>query len=187
MEIYPHAKVIISILVSFALTHLLRELARVVEHPKSLQLYWVHLVWVVFAFLYVISFWWWEYWLEKLPSWNFPLYLFVTLYGVFLYFFCALLMPNDLTGYKGFRDYFYSRRRWLFGVMAAIYVFDWIDSLIKAQQLPMLGSYYGIVLVFLVGSIIAIKTQNERFHAAFAVMGTLYQGLHLLWYFTVRR
>jgi hypothetical protein len=71
--------------------------------------------------------------------------------------------------------------------MAAIYVFDWIDSMIKAQQLQILGSYYGIVLVFLVGSIIAIKTQNKRFHAAFAVIGTLYQGLHLLWYFTARR
>jgi len=143
----------------------------------------------VFAFLYVVSFWWWEYRLEKLPSWTFSLYLFVTLYGILLYFFCTLLMPNDLTGYRGFRDYFYSRRRWLFGVMAAIYVFDWIDSMIKgAEHLQLLGpKYYGIVVVFLVGSIIAIKTQNERFHAAFAVMGTLYQGLHFLWYFTVRR
>jgi hypothetical protein len=72
----------------------------------------------------VITFWWWEFGLEKLAFWNFRLYIFVALYGVLRYFFCALLVPDDLTGYTGFRDYFYSRRQWLFGVMAAMYAFD---------------------------------------------------------------
>src|SRR5215475_12081485 len=84
MEIYAHAKVITGILVGLALTHLLKALARLVQHPGRLKLYWVHLVWVVFAFFYVISFWWWEFRLEKLPVWTFPLYLFVILYAVLL-------------------------------------------------------------------------------------------------------
>jgi len=188
MEIYAHAKVITGILVGLALTHLLKALARLVQHPGRLKLYWVHLVWVVFAFFYVISFWWWEFRLEKLPSWTFPLYLFVTMYTVLLYFLCALLMPRDLAEYNGFRDYFYSRRRWFFGVMAAIYVVDWFDSMIKGpEHLQFLGTNYSWTeLGSLVCSIIAMRAQSVRFHAAFAVGSTLLQGSHFLWLFTLR-
>jgi len=47
VEIYQHAKVIGGILVGFTLTHLLGVLARIIQHPKRWQVYWIHLVWVV--------------------------------------------------------------------------------------------------------------------------------------------
>ena len=134
MEIYQHSKVVIGILVGLALTHLLRGIARLVQYPGNRRTYWVHLVWVAFAFFYGLSFWCWEFGLEKLTSWNFLLYIFVALYGVLFYLFSALLIPDDLAGYTGFRDYFYSRRQWLFGVLAAINVFDFIDSIIKGGE-----------------------------------------------------
>jgi phage shock protein PspC (stress-responsive transcriptional regulator) len=104
MEMYQHSKVITGILVSFALTHILAGLARIVQHPRRWPMYWIHLIWVVFAFFYVISFWWWEFELEKLPSWNFALYVFVTLYGVLLYLLCALLMPRDFRANSALRS-----------------------------------------------------------------------------------
>jgi hypothetical protein len=182
VELYEHSKVVTGILVGFALTVLLGGVARMVQNPRRWQIYWIHLAWVVFAFFYVISFWWWEFWLQKLPSWNFPLYLFVTLYGVLLYLLCALLMPGDLDGYEGFRDYFYSRRQWLFGVMAAICIVDFIDSAIKGTgRLHLLGSeYVEIQAVSLLCTIVAMRTRNVLFHAAFAVVSTLYQGFYYL-------
>jgi hypothetical protein len=175
-----HAKVITGILVGFAFTHLLKGMARLVQHPGRWKVYWVQLVWVVYAFFYVVSFWWWEFWLEKLPTWSFPLYLFVIFYGVLLYLLCALLIPDDLDGYDGFRDYFYTRRQWFFGVMAAICVADFIDSMIKGREhLEFLGSEYDeIQVASLIGSIVAMKTTNARFHGAFAVISTLYQGFY---------
>jgi hypothetical protein len=189
MELYQHAKVITGILVGFALTHLLKGVARLVRHHGRAQVYWVHLVWLAFAFFYVISFWWWEFWLEKVPSWTFALYVFVTFYGVLLYLFCALLIPDDLTGYKGFRDYFYSERQWIFGVLAAITVIDFIDSMIKGgEHLNFLGSEYDVIqAASLVGCIIAMKTTNARFHATFAVASTLYQGFYYLRVFLIGR
>jgi hypothetical protein len=189
MEIYQHSKVITGILVGFALTHLLKGVARLVQHPGRVAVYWVHLVWVVFAFFYVISFWWWEFGLERLTSWSFPLYVFVALYGVLLYLFCALLFPDDLAGYDGYRNYFYSLRRWLFGVMAALSVADFVDSTIKGREhLRLLGSEYDeIQVASLIFSIIAMQTTNARFHAAFAITSTLYQGFYNLRLFFIGR
>jgi hypothetical protein len=72
--------------------------------------------------------------------------------------------------------------------MAAIYVVDWFDSMIKGpEHLQFLGTKYSwIELGSLVCSIIAMKTQSGRFHAAFAVGSTMLQGSHFLWLFTLR-
>jgi hypothetical protein len=44
----------------------------------------------------------------------------VIVYGVLLYGFSALLFPDDLRDYDGFKEYFYLRRGWFFGTMALI-------------------------------------------------------------------
>jgi hypothetical protein len=41
-------------------------------------------------------------------QWKLPLYGFVIVYGVLLCLLCALLFPDDISDYHGFRGYFYS-------------------------------------------------------------------------------
>jgi hypothetical protein len=74
MPVYFHIRIIMSILIGMALTQLLRGVARLVQHPGRDRPYWVHLVWVLFMFLFLIHFWWWEYRLDKI-TWTFPTYL----------------------------------------------------------------------------------------------------------------
>jgi hypothetical protein len=124
MDLYQHVRVVVSILVGFGLTHLLRGVARIVQHPGKERIYWVHLVWTWFMFFYIITYWWWEFRLEKITQWTLPLYGFVIVYGVLLYLLCALLFPDDISDYDRFRGYFYSRRGWFFGVLAALWVVD---------------------------------------------------------------
>jgi hypothetical protein len=59
MDLYMHVRVLFSILLGLGVSHLLRGLARIVQHPKEYRVYWVHLVWSLFLFLYLIHFWWW--------------------------------------------------------------------------------------------------------------------------------
>jgi hypothetical protein len=94
MDLYQHVRVVVSILVGFSLTHLLKGAARLVQHPGRERVYWVHLVWVLFIFFYVITFWWWEFRLEEIPGWTFPIYVFVIVYGILLYLLCALLFEG---------------------------------------------------------------------------------------------
>jgi hypothetical protein len=165
MELYLHIRVVVSILVGFSLTHLLRGVARIVQHPGREKVYWVHLVWVGFMFIYLITFWWWEFRLEQIPTWTLPLYVFVILYGVLLYLLCALLFPDDVKEYNGYRDYFYSRKGWFFGVLAALWIVDFYDTVIKGpSRLQAVGIEYTVrAVVYLGCSLIAMKNQEPAF------------------------
>ena len=56
MDLYSHIKVLFSILLGLGVSHILRGLARIVQHPKQYRVYWVHPVWSLFLFLYLIHF-----------------------------------------------------------------------------------------------------------------------------------
>ena len=111
------------------------------------------------------------------------------LYGVHVYLLCALLYPNSLQDYGGFKDYFYSRRKWLFGVMAGMFVVDLFDTSMKGTaHFKALGLEYELrIALYVFCSLIAIKTKSERFHAAFAVITVLYEiSFYVRQFFTVK-
>lgn len=176
-QLFTHIRVIIGVVLGLGLTHVLRHLAHIVEHPRLARTWWVHLIWAFSTFLYLVHFWWWEFHLNTISHWNFTAYLFVILYAVLLYLLCALLFPEDLSGYDGFRDYFLSRRQWFFGVLAIAYLLDFVDTWMKGTaHLHALGAEYIVRgVVFVVLCLVAMRTRNERFHGAFAVLGLIYQ------------
>jgi hypothetical protein len=87
MDLYQHVRVVLSILVGFSLTRLLNVAPQLAQHERK-RVYWIHLVWALFMFLYVIAFWWWEFQLTTVSRWTFPLYVFVTVYGVLVHRIC---------------------------------------------------------------------------------------------------
>jgi hypothetical protein len=177
VDIYLHVRVLMGMIVGLALTHLLRHAARIVEHPKQSQVYWVHLVWAFSMFLFLLHFWWWEFRLASLQRWSFNLYLFVVIYALLLYLLCALIFPEQIAGYKDYRDYYYSRRAWFFGTLALVYVIDYADTWVKGPDyLRSFGTEYAIRNgTYIVLSLVAIWTRRPRFHELFAVAGVIYQ------------
>jgi hypothetical protein len=170
MDIFVHVRMVISILVGFSLTRLVSAAPELAQQERK-QVYWIHLVWCLFMFLYVIAFWWWQFQLITVPRWTFPHYVFVVVYGVLVYFLCGLLSPTDLSHYEGYKEYLFSRRKWFFGAMAVMFVADLYDDYLKGPEFfHGLGhiSDFGIGFLILF-SLLAIKVRNELFHAAFAV------------------
>lgn len=180
--LFTHVRIIIGIILGLGLTHLLRHVVSIVEHPRRHRVWWVHLVWALAIFVYLIHFWWWEFRLDTIPHWNFPTYLFLILYTILLYLLCALLFPDDISDYDGWQDYLLSRRGWFFGVLAVVYLFDMVDTWLKgASYAQALGVEYLVrSAVFVVLSLIAMRTRNKRFHATFAVLGLLYEATYIL-------
>ena len=167
MEFFNYVMVLASVIVGLAVTHLLQGVAKMVQHPDGKRLYWVHLAWVALMFLNVLFVWWWEFQLADVRHWTFELYLFVLSFAVVLYLICAVLMPSELGSYADYRAYYYSRRRWLFGLVLLFSIMDFIDSATKGRaHLASLGWPYYLVVAtrsaLLVG---AMKTRNERYHS----------------------
>ncbi len=121
-------------IVGLSVAHLLKGIALIVQHPKRFRVYWVHLVWVLFLFLYLIHFWWWEFNLVKVREWTFPIYFFVAIYAILLYLLCSLFFPDQIGEYDGFKGYYYSRHQWIFAVMALLFVADIADGFIKGRD-----------------------------------------------------
>lgn len=174
---YLHVRVLLGMIVGLGLTHLLRHFARMVEQPKRHRIYWVHLVWALSMFIYMLHFWWWEFRLTTVTEWTFNLYLFVVTYALLLYLLCALIFPESLDRGDSYRDHFYQRRGWFFGVLIAVYVMDYLDTWIKGTEY--LHSF-GIELpirntCYVIASLIAIRTNRAWYHALFAVCGLIFQ------------
>jgi len=93
-----------------------------------------------------------------------------------------------MADYTGFKDYFYSRRRWIFALMAFLFLADFADTLIKGRDyLHSLGPlYYTRTISGFLFSAAAIKIRNERFHEFFAVFALLFEIVMILkFYLTV--
>jgi hypothetical protein len=175
--VFLHVRIVLSMVVSLSIARLLSGLAVFVQHPGRQKAYWVHLLWAASTLLLLVHFWWWEFRLAHLAVWRFEVYAFVLFYAGLNYLLCAVLFPNDLDEYDGWRDYFLSRRRWFFALLALSFVVDLGDTWIKGSALlPKLGLEYPVragAYVLLCGAAAIIR--SPVFHGVFAVGNLLYQ------------
>jgi hypothetical protein len=175
-NIFTHVRTIISIIVGLSIGRLLTGLARFVQHPRQQKIYPVHLVWTFFMLVYVIHFWWWEFRLAGI-QWTFLLYCFAAFYASAFFFLCTMLFPDTMYEYKGFADYFTSRRRWFFGILIGTFLLDIVDTFIKGPAyVASLGTEYWVRFAFylIVGSL-AIVIQNQRFQLVLAIAALVYE------------
>lgn len=120
--------------VGLSLARLLTGLAGFVQHPKKERIYPLHIGWVAFLFLMLVHFWWWEHRLSATSHvLGFGAFLFLILFCSLFYFLCVLLFPTDMKEYKGYEDYFFSRKSWFFAFLAALFVTDIGDTLLKGR------------------------------------------------------
>jgi hypothetical protein len=172
MEMFSYVMVLASVIAGLAITQLLQCVAGMVQHPNQYKAYWVHLVWVVYAFEYVALWWWYEWNLAKTAEWSFALYLFILGYAVVIYLMCAVLAPLSLNKLENFEAYYYSRRRWFLALAALVILFDVADTLSKgASHFASLGWHYSIGAIgFPILYVIGMTTRSRRYHASIAVI-----------------
>lgn len=176
-DLYLHVRVLIAIILGLSVTRLISGVAALIQHPGRTPVWSVHLGWVAWALLNVVTFWWWEFRLSYVQHWTFALYIFVCVYASMYYFLSALLFPQDLDEYQGFQDYFLSRRRWFFGFVALTEALDVVDTLIKGDgHLQSLGlEYLPRIGIFILLCAVAATTRNLRFHALFVFAAFAYE------------
>ena len=150
-EVFTHVRVIIGIILGLSVSRLLTGIARIIQHPQRKNIYAVHLGWVLFTFLSVVHFWWFEFYLHELVLWKFEAYLFVIFFASLHFLACSMLFPDSMEGYSGYEDYFMSRRAWFFGILVSIFVFDFLDTAMKGMvHFRALGVEYPFRNLFLI-------------------------------------
>jgi hypothetical protein len=134
LEHFYHVRIIVGMVLSLSIARLLAGVARFIQHPGREQVFLIHLGWVAWMLLSVIYFWWWEFALSALAPWTFAAYAFFIGYAAVFFLLCTLLFPDDMKDYHGFADYFMSRRRWFFGLMAFSALMDVVDTALKGHD-----------------------------------------------------
>ncbi len=177
-EHFVHVRIIIGMVLGISISRLIVGVSEFIQHPKAKRIYPIHLGWVLYLFLTIIHFWWYEFSLTKVQVWSFQLYFFLILYTCLFAIMASLLFPSNMEEYRGFEDYFQTRRRSLYGVFVLIQVMDLIDTAIKGKQYFLsLGIEYPLQqLVLIVLGIIAMIVPSKRYQAAFVFLTLVYKG-----------
>jgi hypothetical protein len=181
MSTFEYLAVLISIIVGLGITHLLAGVGRLISSADRPRVYWVHSLWTFYLFVYFAAFWWWQFQLSTVQQWTVGMYLFLILYATLLYLLCVILFPGELPA--DFRDYFFSRRKWFFGLWVAVYLIDLGDTAMKgSEHFASFGLEYPVSIgLLIVLCAVGFFSSNERFHGAFAVGACIFQLYQFSW------
>lgn len=177
-ELFPHIRIVLGMIIGLGITRLLLTVAGLIQHPHRLRVSAIHLLWVLSILLELVLFWWWEFALFRLEHWNFSIILFLICYATTLFLLAALLSPDNIAEYEGYEDFFLKRRRWYFGLFAATFVLDIVDTLIKEDGYWTRTEfdYFIQVPLGLLLCALAIKSADRRAHLAVVLLHLAYQA-----------
>jgi len=85
MGAFEYLSVLISIILALGMTRVLAGVGEMLQARSRHRIYWVHVIWIVNLFVYLVIAWWIFYrWRDQQP-WNFYLFLFVLISPTVLY------------------------------------------------------------------------------------------------------
>ncbi len=95
MDPFSYLSVLISIILALGMTRVLAGVGEMLPARWRRRLYWVHAVWVVNLFLYLVVAWWIFYRWRNQQPWTFFLFIFVLISPTFLYLASIVLFPPE--------------------------------------------------------------------------------------------
>lgn len=181
-EHFVHVRIIIGMVLGISLSRLIVGLSEFIQHPKRKKIYPIHLGWVLYLFLTIIHFWWYEFSLAKVRVWSFELYFFLIFFTSVFALMASLLFPSSMDEYRDFEDYFQARRRSFYILFVLVQFMDVVDTALKGKTYFLsLGIEYPLqqgALILL--ALAAIVVPGKRYQAVFVFLALIYK---VLWIF----
>jgi len=171
MTQFEYLGVFISVIVGLAVAHIIMSTGIIVLNRKDIKLYWPHSLWCLNILLYLVNFWWFVFYWNRLQQWHYLIFLLLIFYAILLSLLTLFLIPPGIHSGFNFKDHFYLRRKWFFGLSTVIWLFDVIETIIKHSTgaREMNRYYVPFVLVIICLSITGMITGNKKYHAFFSV------------------
>ena len=181
-EHFVHVRIIIGMVLGISLSRLIVGLSEFIQHPKRKKIYPIHLGWVLYLFLTIIHFWWYEFSLARVQVWSFELYFFLIFFTSVFALMASLLFPSSMEEYRDFEDYFQARRRSFYILFVLVQLMDVVDTALKGKTYFLsLGIEYPLqqtALILL--ALAAIAVPGKRYQAVFVFLALIYK---VLWIF----
>lgn len=176
-EYLGHVRTIVGMILGLSLARLVNGFTRFIQHPGTVKVHPVHIGWALFLLISIVHFWWYEFHLTRVAVWTFPLYGFLIFYTMVFAALTSLIFPDQMNDYKGFKDYFESRKRWFFGLLAFSFVMDFGDTAIKGfDYFEALGPTYLIhQLIFISVSVAAAFLKSQKAQLTLVAFAISYQ------------
>lgn len=144
--------------------------------------------WVGWAFISILTFWWWEFRLAQVPFWTFGSYLFIVCYSALYFMMSTMLFPSDVREFGSYENYVLERRGWFFGLVALLTAVDLFDTSLKGdarwQTLGVAYTAHAVIMLCVV--LIGLTQKRRRVQLALALFTLIYQvGYFAFEYFTL--
>jgi hypothetical protein len=173
MDPFSYLSVLISIVLALGMTRVLAGVGDMLQARSHRRIYWVHAVWIVNLFLYLVVAWWIFYRWRNQQTWTFFLFLFVLTSSTILYLASLLLFPRegDVDLAVDYKTHYYANHRAFFILFALFTPVDVVDSLLKGIRhfLELGPQYTASAVLYFAGLMTAAITRNERYHQFYAV------------------
>jgi len=180
MDPFSYLSVLISIVLALGMTRVLQGLGEMLQARSHRRVYWVHAVWVLNIFLFLVVAWWVFYRWRFEHTWTFFLFVFVLISPTILYLCWLLLFPREGdVSVKDYKTHYYANHRAFFTVFALFVPVDVVDTLLKGvPHFVAQGPQYVVSGVILFSITVAgAITRNETYHKVLAI----YCLCHIVW------
>jgi len=168
---FSYLGVLISVILGLALTHLLVGLSKTIQLRGSVRVYWVQIVWVFNVILYVLALWWGMFWWNKLQNWPIEEFLFIMAYSIVIFMLASLLFPWEFEQSLDLERYFFTNKRWFFGIFLAATLLDIPETLQKGvshlREVP--AQYVIFIPVSLAILITGLLSSNRRVQGVLSI------------------
>jgi hypothetical protein len=176
MDPFSYLSFLTSIVLALGITRLLAGVGRLLQSRGQVRIYWVHLLWTLNVFLFLVLTWWILFRWHTQEQWDYFLFLFVLLSPTVAYLLAVLLMPEPMEANFDAKQHFYNNHRWFFTLAALLPLIDFFDTWLKGPaHLAEQGPLYIVTLTVLFAlNVTAAVVRGEGFHRFFAVFFLLY-------------
>jgi hypothetical protein len=176
MDPFSYLSFLTSIVLALGVTNLLTGLGKLLHHRGRIVRYWVHLLWTLNVFLFLLLDWWILYRWNTQQTWTFFLFIFVLLTPIVAFLLTVLLIPEKIEDGIDLKAHFNQNRRSFFLLGALLPPLDVLDTFLKGwQHFLDQGVIYPITIGLLfVLMLTAAITSNRRYHAFFACFFFVY-------------
>jgi len=173
---FSYVSVLTSIVLALCIARVFAGVGKLLQLRGRVRICWIHLLWALNLFLYLVLNWWILYRWRGEEHWTFFLFLFVLLSPSLTYLLSVLLFPDPLEAGTDLKGHFFSNHRRFFSLAMLVPLLDAADTYLKGWEHFLAQGPIYFVTIGLLFVLMAVAALSRRvwFHAFFAVFFLVY-------------